>query len=317
MASGRGEAPTIAAAPLQAPRRTPAWRVWLAFAVVCAIWGSTFLVISFGDEALPPLWAATLRLMLAALVLFPLALVVERRLPRGAALRAALAFGALNFGVQISLLYWSEARFPSGLTAVLYGTNPLSTALMARAMGLERLHPGKLLGAVVALGGVSVIFAHIPRTGADPVAGGLLLIAATVAGLSTLVLKRGPRQAALGANAVATLPGCAICFAGSLLLREPHAMPASAAAWWPLLYLVVAGSVTAFVLMVWLLQHWPATRASFVSVVTPLVALTLGAGLRHEHVGRSVLLGTVLVIGGLVLGLWASAPGRAAPAPRR
>jgi len=39
----------------------------------------------------------------------------------------------------------------------------------------------------------------------------------------------------------------------------------------------VAGSLGAFGLYAWLVNHWPVTRISFISVVVPVVALSLGS----------------------------------------
>src|SRR6185369_9023703 len=88
---------------------------WLAFAGCSAIWGSTFLVISIGNDALAPIWAATLRLVLAAALLFGWMLVRRQAIPSGAALRAAIAYGVCQFGINFPLLYWGEQRMPSGL----------------------------------------------------------------------------------------------------------------------------------------------------------------------------------------------------------
>src|SRR5205814_10064619 len=102
---------------------------WAAFAACSAIWGSTFLVISIGNDALAPVWAATLRLVLAALLLAGVTVARRQALPRGAALRAALGYGVMQFGVNLPLLYWGEKVVPSGLSAVVYATIPLSSAL--------------------------------------------------------------------------------------------------------------------------------------------------------------------------------------------
>ena len=125
---------------------------WVAFAACSAIWGSTFLVISIGNDALAPVWAATLRLALAALLLGGVTLARRQALPRGAALRAALGYGVAQFGVNLPLLYWGEKVVPSGLSAVVYATIPLSSALITRAFRMERLTPAKVAGAVVAFG---------------------------------------------------------------------------------------------------------------------------------------------------------------------
>src|SRR5262245_46788397 len=120
---------------------------WLGFAACSLIWGSTFLVISIGNDALAPVWAATLRLVLATLLLGAWARARRTPMPRGPALRAALGYGITQFGINFPLLYWAELRVPSGLSAVVYATIPLSSALMTRAFGLERLTPQKIGGA--------------------------------------------------------------------------------------------------------------------------------------------------------------------------
>ena len=104
----------------------------LAFASCTLIWGSTFLVISIGNDTVPPMWAGALRLAIAALVLLGIMVVRGRRLPTGPALRAAAAYGALTFGLNLPLLYWGETIVPSGLAAVVYATVPITATLVAR-----------------------------------------------------------------------------------------------------------------------------------------------------------------------------------------
>src|SRR5439155_11839215 len=165
-------------------------RAWAAFAACSAIWGSTFLVISIGNDALAPVWAATLRVALAALLLGAWTLLRGGAFPRGAALRAALGYGVAQFGLNLPLLYWGEQMVPSGLSAVVFATIPLTSALMARAMGLERLTPAKVLGAVVAFGGVAVLFSSSLQGHAKPIGLGAIFIGATAASLGSVLLKR-------------------------------------------------------------------------------------------------------------------------------
>jgi len=84
---------------------------WAAFATCSAIWGSTFLVISLGNDRLAPVWAATLRVALASVLLGAWTLVRGQALPRGPALRAALGYGVAQFGVNLPLLYWGFLIF--------------------------------------------------------------------------------------------------------------------------------------------------------------------------------------------------------------
>jgi drug/metabolite transporter (DMT)-like permease len=290
-----------------APRPALAWAAWTSCSL---IWGSTFLFISLGNDALAPVWAASLRLALAAVLLTLIARLLRHPFPRGRALRAAIAYRVLQFGVNFPLLYWGEKTFPSGLTAVLYATIPLSTALMTAGLGMERLTAFKLAGTGVALAGVALLFSDQLGGDVGLVPGLVIFSAATFAAWSGVILKRGPRQSPLWSNAVGAAAGLAVCLAVSFALGEPHPFPASFAAWFPVLYLTLAGSVGAFVLFAWLINHWPVTRVSFIGVVNPIVALLLGWLVRDEHLTLASLGGSALILVGLVLGLRSAAAKR-------
>ena len=139
----------------EGPRPALAWGAWITCSL---IWGSTFLFISLGNDALAPVWAASLRLALAAVLLTLIARGLRHPFPRGRALRASLSYGLLQFGVNFPLLYWAEKTFPSGLTAVIFATIPLTTALTTAGLRMERLTALKLAGAGVALAGVALLF---------------------------------------------------------------------------------------------------------------------------------------------------------------
>lgn len=303
--------------PESEPASAP-WKPWIAFASCIAIWGSTFLVIRIGNEAVPPLWAATLRLVLAGAILFVLSALLRQPLPRGAALRAAAIYGLFQFGGNFSLLYLGEKVVPSGLAAVIFATIPLSTALLTRVFGLERLTRAKVVGAVVALAGVATIMSERLEGGElVPMLG--ILLATWLACLGTIALKKGPRQPVIPLNAVACAIGAPVCFALSTLLREPHAAPTRAAALLPIVYLAVAGSVGAFVIFTWLIARWEITRSSYIAVLMPVVALTLGALVLGERFSTRAIAGSLVVVFGVAIGLqilrWPGARRAAAVTP--
>ncbi len=297
--AGAPAAPPGPADPARSGGRGP----WLAFAGCSAIWGSTFLFISIGNDVLPPVWAVTLRLGLAAPILTLLTWLTRQPLPRGRALSSAIQYGVFQFGINLPLLYWGEKTVPSGLSAVLFATIPLSSALMTHVLGMERLNPVKLAGALVAIGGVALIGRGSGGGAAQLVGVIAVLASATFAALGTTLLKRGPRQSPFGANAVGCAVGFLICLPASALLREPWGAPQTAGAWISVVYLTLAGSVGAFALMVWLVHHWPVTRVAFISVITPVIATLLGVLVRHEPVTTSSVGGSVLVLAGLAVGM--------------
>ena len=281
----------------------PAALGWGAWGTCAAIWGGTFLVIAFGNDQVPPVWGATLRLALASLVLLVIMAILRHPLPRGPALLAAVRFGAFQFGLNFPFLYLGEMRVSSGLTAVIYSTVPLSTAILAWIFGLEQLRPIRIAGALIAVVGVATIFFSQLKTLAEPWPMLFVLLSSWSACLGTVLLKRGPRLSPIDANAIGAGVGAAVCWVWSLLLREPQQLPGEWAAIGPILYLAIVGSVGAFVLFAWLVNHWEVSRISYISVVIPVIALTLGVLLRKEQVSGPSLAGAGIVLTGVVVGL--------------
>jgi drug/metabolite transporter (DMT)-like permease len=282
---------------------------YVAFVACCLIWGSTFLAIRIGNEGLPPEWAATLRLALAA-PLLALIVVLRRGMwpsRRGAIFAAAYGMG--NLGINFALLYWGERVVPSGIAAVLFATVPLTTTLFAAAFGIERLTRRRVIVAVVALAGVATIFAGEMRLDV-PFAGLLaIFVGASFASLAAVIFKLGPKQpSAIATNAIGSTASIPIVLAASVLLGEDRTVPTSLAVWWPVLYLVVAGSLGAYVIFTWLLARWPASRASYIGVVIPVIAVILGAFVRQETRAPETYLGAAIVVGSVIVALRGGGP---------
>lgn len=275
----------------------------LAFATCGLIWGSTFLVIRVGNESLPALWGCTLRFALAALILNGILLATRQKWPTGDALKAALLYGFFEFGLSMTLLYWGETVIPSGLAAVLYAVCPVVAIIAARILNMEELNPKRLGAAILAFGGVAVIFWRELLHGGAP--GGLIaiLIAAVAAPIAGLMLQRGPKQSAIGSNAVGVLVGLPIALIASFALGENHTLPTTAPAIFPVVYLAVVGSVGAFVIFAWLMNHWRATTVSFLGVIVPVIAVILGAVFRQEALAPGSLFGAIIVIVGVTIAL--------------
>lgn len=296
------------------PARTD-WRPYAGFGLCATIWGSTFLVIRFGNQALDPLWAATLRLSLACVALVVLTFALGRAWPKGDALRATVLYGLGEFGAGFALLYWGETVVPSGIAATLFATIPLWTTGMAIGLGVERFDAQRLLGAVIAVVGVATVFAgELSR--AVPLLGLLAVLgAAASASLGSVLLKRGPRIDVVPVNAVATGVGAVVCLAASVLAGEVQTVPSSFAAWGPVVYLAVAGSLVAFVVYAWLVDVWPVSNANMVSVTVPVTGLLLGAVFAGEEPSGLALVGAGLVIVGLLIVLRRGSAGPGAEAP--
>ena len=279
------------------------WGGYGAFAGASLIWGTTFLFIAISNEIVAPLWGATLRLVLASAGLLGMAVLTRATFPRGKGLRDVALYGVMGFGLNLPLLYWGQQTVPSGMTAVVFATAPLQTALYARVAGLERIDRVKLVAAVMGVVGVAIIFSGQLGVGV-PLAGLIaVLLASTTAAWGSVFLRRAGKQSPWAVNAIAAPIGAVICVGISRLLGERWNMPATAGEWLPIVYLAILGSGGAFVLYAWLLGRWGPTNASFIGVVVPVIALIMGAIFRAEFPPLISYAGAAVVIAAVVLAL--------------
>ena len=276
---------------------------YAALAGMCLIWGSTFLAIRVGNETVPPIWAAVLRLALATPLYFALAWTTGALSRDRNAIRAAIGYGAFNYGINFALLYWGEQRVPSGTAAVIYATIPLTTAVFAAMLGVHAFDRRQVLGSLVGLAGVAIVFSGELTSGAPVLALLAIFGAATASSLSTVILKQGPPQSTWMANGVGAAAGLVLCAAASLAMGEPHDLPSSADAWGPILYLVLAGNLGAYGLYGWLIARWNVVRINVIALIIPVIAVALGALIRNEALSTASYAGAAVVLIGVALTL--------------
>lgn len=271
---------------------------------MCLIWGTTFLVIRIGTEAVPPLWGATIRLTIACALNVAVAVLTRAAWPRGSALRLIALYGFLALGVNLALLYWGEQTVPSGIAAVLYATSPLTTAFFARQFGIEAFSRRKMFAAVVGLLGVSLIFSGELRFGAPAIALIVVFTATIIASLAGVILKTVPPHSSFVVNAIGTGLGALVCFAASLILGEFRGLPQGLAGWGPILYLAFVGNLGAYILYTWLMSQWDATSVSAGALIIPVLAVLAGAIVRGEAPAPETYAGAALVLAGVSVSLF-------------
>lgn len=287
----------------------------LALALLCAVWGSTWIVIKTGLRDLPPLSSAAARFTVAAAVFVGVAPWLHRREGGQApSLGLSVAMGMLNFALSYGIVYSVETVIPSGLTSVLWAVFPMMTAVLAHTwLPGERLGPRQWLGFVVGLGGVVVLFAT-DLQGIGPsalVAGAVLLLSPLSSAVGQVVVKRyGQGTSAALVNRNGMLVAAAVLWLVALPLERQSAAVLSPAAIGSVVYLGIAGTVLTFGVYFWLLRFTSASRLSLIAYVTPVIALWLGAAVGDEPVRGTTMAGTALVLVGIGLALRASRPHR-------
>jgi drug/metabolite transporter (DMT)-like permease len=298
----------------------------VAFATIYLVWGSTYLGIRVAVETMPPFLMAGLRFLVAGSLL----LAFQRlRGPLHLRLhhwRDNVIVGSFLLLGGNGLISWAELSIPSGVTALLIGSQPLIMVLT------EWAWPGGTRPDRLTLGGLLLGFAGVAwlaapwenaTGGALPLGGLVAVLAACVFWAFGSIYGRHAREPAtpFTASALQMLGGSAALALVALVRGEVAAFaPAavSARSWLAFGYLTSVGSLVGFSTFVWLMKHSTPARVATYAYVNPLVAVFLGWLILHEPItSRTLVASAVIVAAVAIITVQKSraAPAHPVPAP--
>jgi drug/metabolite transporter (DMT)-like permease len=224
------------------------------------------------------------------------------RLPRGRALGGALLFGLFQFAGAFGLYYYALVEIHAGLGQTLLALVPLATLILAVAQGQERLQGAGVIGTVIGLAGVGLI-SRDPLQGSVPLLSLLAVLGSVLCFAQALVIiRRFPPIHPVALNGVGMVVAAPLLVAASVLAGEPLILPERVETWVALGYVAAIGSGAVFLLHVYVVQHWSASRTAYVMVLIPFVTVLLSAWLDEEPVTMGLVLGGLLVIAGVYVG---------------
>jgi drug/metabolite transporter (DMT)-like permease len=286
----------------------------------CAIWGLGQVAAKVGLQQIPPLWQAGVRSLGAALLLLlwchHRGIEVLRADGTGrAGLLAGLLFAA-EFGcIFVGLQYTTASR----MAVVLYLAPFVVAAGMPLISHSERLHALQVVGLALAFGGVVWAFAEgfsRPAAGAQQWLGDALGIAAALLwGCTTLVMRATKLATALPEKSLLYQLGVsalALCAAAAL---QGEAVPVSLSAlsWLVLVFQTVVITFASYLVWFWLVRHYPATRISAFTLLTPMFGLLAGVLLLNDPLTPRL----VTALAAVCAGIWLVNRPRASPATTR
>jgi drug/metabolite transporter (DMT)-like permease len=284
------------------------------FGAAVVIWGTTWFAIKFQLDAIAPEFGVALRFLLAAACVLGWCVWRGTSLRLGARTHGWLALqGACGFSLAYVLIYHAERFIVSGLVAVGYAAAPLTNMLLARAFFGTPMSRRVALGGALGLGGIVLVFwpsiepLSSGRAAEPAVLLGMLLTmtAVLLSCLANMVTLRLQRDGVTGWAPIGIgMAYSALCsLAIALVFHRPLAILWSAPFVLSLAYLALVGSVLAFGAYFTLLGRIGAARASYIGVMTPLVALVVSTLFEHFDLQLLTLLGVGLAIAGNVLAL--------------
>src|SRR5712691_1523512 len=139
---------------------------YTAFAIVCVVWGTTYLAIRVAVRTIPPFLMTGTRFIVAGALLLAFARLRGETLPRGGRIfREILFVGLLMVGIGNLSVAGAEQWVPSGIAALLVATAPFWAAVLERLRrGGERLDARRTFGMLIGFVGVAMLVTP-PRCG--------------------------------------------------------------------------------------------------------------------------------------------------------
>ena len=287
----------------------PFRHVLLALLVV-AIWGFNFVVIKLSVEALPPVLAAALRFLAAAV---PLVFFIKPpKAPWWIVVAFGLSFGFLLYAFLNVSIAWG---MPAGLSSVVLQTQAFFTMAIAFVVLGERPSRFQIMGAGVAFAGIGVMALERAQ-GAGLVPLGLTILAAISWGLANVLTKKAGRVNAVAFTVWGVLAAPLPLLVLSLWVEGwPAVATAMAGFGWDdaalIAFLAYPATLLGGAIWAWLLGRHPASVVAPFTLLVPITGLASGYLVLGERVTAHEIAGGLLIIAGIAVTLIKRQPAEA------
>jgi drug/metabolite transporter (DMT)-like permease len=285
--------------------------VLAAFAAIYIIWGSTYLAILLAIKTIPPFFMAGGRFLIAGLILFIWALLKGHQIPdKKSILKISLA-GILMLAIGNASVAWVEQYLPSGLVAIIVATVPLWFVLLDKKQWKFYFSNKQIiLGLIIGFAGVILLFSG--KSSADLFNDKMKFISLIALIVATIGWTAGSLYSKYQKIQGSTLmkvaiqmlaASIAIIIAGFAFNEQKGFVLANVSleSVGALAYLVVMGSLIAYMAYIWLLSIRPASLVGTYAYVNPVVAVFLGWLIADEPVSLPKIIGLVIIIAGLAI----------------
>lgn len=289
----------------------PQQRQVLLFGLPVLIWGSTWYAITFQLGSVDPLLSVAYRFWTSALLLLGFCVITKRslRFTINQHLRIALQ-GALLFGFNYWLVYQAEELINSGLVAIGFSTI-IFFNLIFGAVLLKRKVESKIIGgALLGLVGTAIIFwneiSQFEATQEGIIGVSLCVISVMIASLGNITSAKNSslKIPVIQATGFGMLYGAIIMTVLAIALGKTLAIDLSANYLLSMGYLIIFGSIVAFIAYLTLVSEIGPAKAAYSIVLVPLVAVTISTLLEDFQFTVFTGLGMVFLVSGNFFALY-------------
>ncbi|ENW80382.1 MULTISPECIES: DMT family transporter [unclassified Acinetobacter] len=275
----------------------------LTYGLLVFIWATTPLAIVWSVTDLHPMWALVLRFFIALPLAVSVLLLLKVKFPIHKVALSSYVAGSLSLiGSQI-FTYAATPYLSSGLIALMFGLAPIMAGLIGSFGFQQKLASLQWLGMGTSIIGLAMICLSGSQKHVQPIGIVLMLMSVFAYSLSIFLVKKinadvQPMAQATGSILVSTI--LAILLLPWIWQHAPTHIP-STKSLLALTYTVVMASLIAMFCYFKLVQNLKATTLSLTTVMTPMLAILIGAYLNHEQLSAQVFVGASIILLGLCL----------------
>jgi drug/metabolite transporter (DMT)-like permease len=286
-------------------------RVFIPFAIITLIWGSTWIVIKDQLGPVPPSWSVAYRYVIACAAMFGYAAL--KRVPLDIGREGhmlALAFGIPQFFLNFNFVYAAELYITSGVVAVVFALLLVPNSALAWAFLKHPITRQFVIGSAVAVAGVGLLFVNEMREAAvapRAVAIGIGLTLLGVLSASVSNVMQGTRK--LRERPVVAMIAWGMFYgtiANALFawaVFGPPVVEDRLGYWAGLVYLGLVATAVAFTFYFHVLREVGPARAAYSSLLIPIIAMAFSTAFEDYRWSRLAVAGCVLALAGLFIAL--------------
>jgi drug/metabolite transporter (DMT)-like permease len=292
-------------APSVAVPRTAFNPLPLTIGLFCLLWSFAFVAGKIGVTDCPPLILLAARFSLAGILILGITALRGEAWSsltwRDAAIFAIL--GVANNALYLGLGYTGLQTVSAGLGGLIVSANPVFTAMLAAAFLGEALTLRKVMGLLLGIAGVGFIVWHRMSVGTDDWHGILFTLASLASIVAGTILFKvlAPKGSLWVGNGVQNLSAGIVLLPFAFTLADVGDIVPSARLLGAFAFLVLGGSILAYLLWFHLLKVCGATAASAYHFLMPPLGMLFAFLVLGEHVEFRDLLGIAPIALGIYL----------------
>jgi drug/metabolite transporter (DMT)-like permease len=282
-------------------------KAYLALTVTSIVWGTTWVASKMGVMHMPAFEMASIRQFLGGSLYVGFFLIKGEKLPTKTQFLWLLGMSLLMFVSSNGIATYGLKFISSGLAALIAALYPLSVVLIERYYykAIE-ITPKTVIGLSLGLLGIGFIFYKDSLTvhGSNYILGVALSFLAMITwSIGSIIISR--TKIKINAyNSIGWQMLMSAFIMGLITLLSGDYVPLNqipAISWGVIVYMVIGGSVFAFMSFIYSMKHLKSSIASLYAYINPIVAIWVGSLLLDEHMTWNNIVGSIITLIGVYL----------------